>query len=455
MQNYKIKLAAIARDEAAYLPEWIFHHLHFGFDEIELYINNTEDNSLALLSSLSDLPVTVTMADELFKSSKGDFQFRAYREIAKKAVGEGFSHVMFLDIDEFWTPSDFSSSIKRALDQLGSPSVLSFNWLLHCDESEFSACYDEKFQVKRSDHIKTIFKLDVKWQSIGAHNIISSEVEYKSADGRVIEFEEDDPHRAIIKPSEDSLPPYFVIHRMFRSELEYISLLGRGRPSSLKIKNNRPGYYHKFGQKSELSIDPFFLQQYQSLYQEFVQKYDLEHQLERAQRFVSERYKHVLSLASKAKGDDVFTFYKVFDAITLEEIISIKNNLEKKILSGKAEEVCRNLFSFELFVRFLKAKIWYKLGKLERSHFHYGQIDKKISSPDALDASLLNKVLSKNALPKTRQANIQKDIAVELTKEEKYDEALSFIDKALDLNPTSQHLKNIRTSTLINMQKSK
>ena len=59
----KIKLAAIARDEAAYLPEWIFHHLDFGFDEIEIYINNTVDNSSAVLENITDnYPVKVINA---------------------------------------------------------------------------------------------------------------------------------------------------------------------------------------------------------------------------------------------------------------------------------------------------------------------------------------------------------------------------------------------------------
>lgn len=41
----KIKLIAIAKDEAAYLPDWIFHHLYFGFDSIDIYVNNTTDNT--------------------------------------------------------------------------------------------------------------------------------------------------------------------------------------------------------------------------------------------------------------------------------------------------------------------------------------------------------------------------------------------------------------------------
>lgn len=44
----KVKLVAIAKDEAAYLPDWIFHHLYFGFDSIDIYVNNTTDNTYDL-----------------------------------------------------------------------------------------------------------------------------------------------------------------------------------------------------------------------------------------------------------------------------------------------------------------------------------------------------------------------------------------------------------------------
>jgi len=42
----KVKLVAIAKDEAPYIPQWIYHHLSIGIDLIEIHINNTTDNSL-------------------------------------------------------------------------------------------------------------------------------------------------------------------------------------------------------------------------------------------------------------------------------------------------------------------------------------------------------------------------------------------------------------------------
>ena len=68
-KDIKLKLAALAKDEGAYLPEWIFHHLAFGVDEIEVYVNNTTDNSVAILDRITQHhPVKITQADKLLKS---------------------------------------------------------------------------------------------------------------------------------------------------------------------------------------------------------------------------------------------------------------------------------------------------------------------------------------------------------------------------------------------------
>ena len=48
MMEIKIKLVAIAKDEAAYLPQWIFHHLRLGVDSIDVYINDSFDNSIEI-----------------------------------------------------------------------------------------------------------------------------------------------------------------------------------------------------------------------------------------------------------------------------------------------------------------------------------------------------------------------------------------------------------------------
>ena len=47
-----VKLVAIAKNEAPYIPSWVFHHFNIGVDLIEIYINNTDDNSLKICRKL-------------------------------------------------------------------------------------------------------------------------------------------------------------------------------------------------------------------------------------------------------------------------------------------------------------------------------------------------------------------------------------------------------------------
>lgn len=53
-QDIRIKIFAIAKDEAAYIPQWVHHHFYFGFDEIEIWLNNIEDNSIEVCKRLSN-----------------------------------------------------------------------------------------------------------------------------------------------------------------------------------------------------------------------------------------------------------------------------------------------------------------------------------------------------------------------------------------------------------------
>lgn len=49
----KVKIVAVAKDEAPFFPLWVYHHFYFGFNAIDIYINRTSDNSEDVLDNLS------------------------------------------------------------------------------------------------------------------------------------------------------------------------------------------------------------------------------------------------------------------------------------------------------------------------------------------------------------------------------------------------------------------
>ncbi len=448
----KIKLAAIARDEAAYLPEWIFHHLHFGFDAIEIYVNNTSDNTPEVLDLLGDIPVSYRVADDLFARSGANFQSRAYHEMASRARDDGFTHIMFLDIDEFWTPSDFSTSIKSVLRKLNSPEVLSFHWLLHCDEKEFSRCYSKSFAVLQNDHLKTVFKTDISWSRISCHNIVGPKLDYKLSDGSVLSFAEADKDRGKADFIKGELPSYFVLHRMFRSQLEYVSLLGRGRPSASGLKDNRGGYYVVNKNTPIMDLDGPLLDEYYQLYNQFIQRHRLEKPFATARVFIEERFQRVLDLAKRAQPEDYLAFLRVFNRITLKDIVSVTQRMEQEIvenyrvLEGNKQTQSRNIFPS---IKSSSRRVFRKLQRaasIKASHNDFEAID------DTINVMVL--ALQKGKFPPQRQMVLLLNMAREYESRGELMMALAHVTKAIELNPEAQGPKQFRQKIIKTMGES-
>ena len=118
-----LKLVAIAKDEAPYLPIWIFHHLHIGITSIDIYLNNIEDNSYEIVQKIAryDRRVKIFNADKLLrlsKKSKSDFQQEIYNfALSTERAAQQHSHLLFLDIDEYLMPSNFGDKITKLLSK--------------------------------------------------------------------------------------------------------------------------------------------------------------------------------------------------------------------------------------------------------------------------------------------------------------------------------------------------
>ena len=295
MTEKKIKLVAIAKDEAAYIPEWVFHHLYFGFDAIEVYVNFTSDKSYDVLNKIQEhYPVQYRNAEYLTSADynpqfdyllapeyikKNTFQSRAYAELLSRAKADGYSHVMFLDLDEYWTPVDFTKHIKDVLDELGDPDDVPFKWKNKVGETEpFGRPFKSQIRYLESKVPKTVVKTDVDAKLMNSHRCSITR-----SNGR--------------KPVRiGQVTNAFILHRFQRSELEYLSLLGRGDPKfagKFGLKFNRGGYIGV--EKSvDLSFDAQMIDGYDQAYRTFVEKTAIADLLNDGQAFVSERANQVV-----------------------------------------------------------------------------------------------------------------------------------------------------------------
>lgn len=434
-QNIKIKLAALAKDEGAYLPEWIFHHLAFGVDEIEVYVNNTTDNSVAVLEHIAQHhPVKITFADKLFKSVNFDFQTQAYKRIVKAALEDGFTHLLLLDIDEFWTPADFSTSIKQAIVNLGSPDVINFNWFIHCDESEFGYCYKPSMKIRTNPHVKTLFKLTGPWEKVGIHNVLGKSLTYTRGNGETFDFG-DSPHCAL-SDTECLDHDYFIVHRLYRSEREYISLLGRGRLNKTKLKDNRAGYYVHSRQDKTITFTPELIDLHYQHYARFLKECTLGKLLPESKRFVIKRFKHVISLATNAEKEDVLLFVKLFNQINLPEVASVREKLSYKVRMQNFNIQTITQQSWVALLLTIIAKTLLKIRCKRAAHYYAFLAGSRLAEVSV--SPILNSVthsLVVNKYPKDKHADIYRDMAIELYRKGQLTLACAFIAKAKDIRP--------------------
>ena len=151
-EQLRVKVIAIAKDEAAYIPQWIHHHLHFGFDAVELWLNDISDNSLALLrkiqAALGADVVSIVEADDVLErciKTRRHFQEEAYNLAYQREVKQGaFTHLMFLDLDELWTPANFEDSVKDVLRRYPQSDSISFLWMVDLPDRQRKSIAPER-----------------------------------------------------------------------------------------------------------------------------------------------------------------------------------------------------------------------------------------------------------------------------------------------------------------------
>lgn len=310
----KILLAGIAKDEGAYLPEWIFYHLKLGIGKILIYVNNTTDNSLQILEKISkNYPVDYKVVDGIESFTKYDsilepafknrnpLQSRAYADIYSNVDKSLFSHILFLDIDEFIYGSNGNS-----LRNITNSDAFLFNWYnLAGDITEFSLI-ESAVRYVEDRYTKFIVRT-------GLDDIVFQSTHSIKINGKL--------------PCNNN--NFKVLHRHLRSKAEYLSLLGRRDTFNNCIngfKKNRKGWSSKAKEKISLSLE-----NYHDKFLSFIYENDIEKDLLNARNFVMERHSSVMK-----QIEDVRQLNKELEQILWGTGIShhefnLRNLIKKKI----------------------------------------------------------------------------------------------------------------------------
>lgn len=333
LKKSRIKLVAIAKNEAAYLPEWIYHHLYFGFDKIEIFYNGCTDNTVEMAKQFNDDRVKFVNADAIFSKSKISPQMDIYRPQFAISQREGFDHIMFLDIDEFWIPCDLTTSIKEYINNSPYFDSMCFQWANKVDEGiQFARAINPKILVEPSRQLKSIHKTFIRPRLMNPHNVVDDSLIRIFSDGNL--FQPSNVHHSMAPTA--ALPQHgFILHRKYRSQLEYVALLGRGRPLGREkivseFKNNREGYYFK-NNAQEVAFENTSYQTYNKYMTENLNRSDISHLLDEARTMVVNRYSDVIEAVRNASKDELPVLNRILRHVDIADVQQAFDEYKKRI----------------------------------------------------------------------------------------------------------------------------
>jgi len=356
-----VKLVAIAKDEGAYFPEWIGHHLLFGFDKIEIYINRTTDNSVEILNKICSSYNNVSYQnfdwiDMCAPGAKTALQSVAYAHaIGQARQKKDCTHILFIDIDEFWVSVDFNSTIQDCIESLGHPEAISFEWaIIHDETIEFSPI-KQKLRYSMNFNVKTLFDIECKIEATTPHMPIFGEpIQHLLANGNAFRCK-DDSSPTVLASELNSLKPYVVLHRMYRSEIEYLAALYRGIPQhNRKIKPNRTFGFRSVSESTltyEIEEDKYG--KYISALSQFLKPYS--NDLGQAQLHVRHRAQQTIDSIVKIGVCDISGITKSLNGLTnldvqreLTKVSALVEDIDKKTINAESTKDVRKLYGLAL-----------------------------------------------------------------------------------------------------------
>jgi hypothetical protein len=328
-------LVAIAKNEAAYLPDWIFHHLYCGFDQIAIYVNNTDDNTPDIINAFEfEKRVEFVDGNRFFDIEIRPPQISVYRHELLRSRWQGYSHVMFLDIDEFLMSQNLELDFRSLLSTIDS-DVCSFQWIHKMDEHElFMPPVAESVVARRAPQIKSVISSSVDFEHMNAHNVFSRNIDYSLSDGSKIRFTQENYSRLSPEEQKAPLKEWFVMHRMLRHEIEYTAALKRGRPIGKQkqksiFKDNRNGIFDA-SKNEDIHFPRAAYAHYNEKRTEFIQKFNLQPLIKQGQECVLARYQDVLHMIENAPFEEASTLKTVLKNITQPEVLAAYKVFLKK-----------------------------------------------------------------------------------------------------------------------------
>ena len=213
-------------------------------------VNRTSDQSEKVLSQLQEhygdnlLFESVDFIDKATDGPNPEFQNMAYAYLSEMAIRRGnVDDLMFIDVDEYWTPVDFKTSISEHLDTLPYYDVVSYDWMLQeADPEPFQAPFKNTIVytepgLDKPYYVKSLLKTKSadRVEFFGPHRPKIDQAGVRlNSNGSLFE-----PLNKGFRTHAPKLKRQkaFLLHRIKRSETEYLA--SQQRPTFRQIPGQR------------------------------------------------------------------------------------------------------------------------------------------------------------------------------------------------------------------------
>lgn len=351
-KNIEVAVVAIAKDEGAYIHEWLHHYLYFGFSRIIIGVNRTSDLTPAIINQISAKYPQVSFMDMdwidqgCVGNKNSQFQALSYACLSSRVKSDftEITHIMYIDVDEFWFARDFTTSIKDYLSTLPAFDVLSFNWLWqNGDDNDFELPFNNK-KISPKAQMKSLipvtsldrvveFRCHVPKMDSKQPNIL-----HIGPNGEPVTY---GAHDQLFSSQPSMSSSAFVLHRVCRSATEYVALLTRQRPGvEFPFKNNRFGFTQTSAEI--IDIDKQKLQAYWLALEQFIDECEIILLINKSRQRVLENAERLLDVRSDIIATHLLAYLKVLEGTVYHKKILAK--LEESDTTVIKDQFAKNYF---------------------------------------------------------------------------------------------------------------
>lgn len=225
--RYYLAVCAIAKNEGAYMVEWIEHHRKLGVEKFYIYDNESTDNTREVLAPYIESGLVVY---HLFPGAKQ--QLPAYDHCLEHYRMEA-RWIAVIDLDEFILPLQ-DKTIPEFLKRFEEFPVVEINWLLYGSggaKEKVEGTVMERFKHHSlpnhisNRHVKSIVNPRRVFNFIGCHEAARISGEAADSHGMPItkNFRDREPQQDVIR----------INHYAVKSYEEFLGKRARGRARTL------------------------------------------------------------------------------------------------------------------------------------------------------------------------------------------------------------------------------